>query len=218
MAAAASGANETWTVPEVYLLTVGPDGAGTVAVPQLILSFFRDGIEVDRADGEEVWSRAWTDLAEMWPSERSVLPGGGDGVVVTIVERAQRRRHRFVLGTGDPDTTELFIRDLARAHGLRSTGPERAVSRLLTAALVVVFAAVLTTSELRPRIRVRRAVEAAGRQASDALRNSSNESSAVWLPPHWGQCSTWRHERSSRVPSGLSRTTNDSEMGSISSP
>ncbi len=52
------GADETWTVPEVYLLTQGPDG--TVAVPALTLRFFADGIEVDKADGEEVWSRDWT--------------------------------------------------------------------------------------------------------------------------------------------------------------
>jgi hypothetical protein len=136
------GADETWTVPEVYLLTEGPDG--TVAVPALTLSFFTDGIEVDKADGEEVWSRAWTQLEEMSPTERSTLPGGGDGVVVLIVEREQRRRHRFVLGTGDPATTERFIGDLARAHDLATHRPARPVSRLLTAGIVVAFAAVMT--------------------------------------------------------------------------
>jgi hypothetical protein len=136
------GADETWTVPEVYLLTEGPDG--TVAVPALTLSFFADGIEVDKVDGEEVWSRDWADLEEMSPTARSVLPGGGDGVVVTIVEREQRRRHRFVLGTGDPDTTERFLRDLARAHGLATQRPGRAGPRLLTAGILVAFAAVMT--------------------------------------------------------------------------
>jgi hypothetical protein len=48
-----------------------------------------------------------------------------------------------VLGTGDPETTELFLRDLARAHGVATRRAGRAASRLLTAALVVVFAAVL---------------------------------------------------------------------------
>jgi hypothetical protein len=140
-----AGADETWTVPEVYLLTEGPDGAGTVAVPHLTLSFFRDGIEVDKADGEEVWSRSWADLTEMSPTGRSVLPGGGDGVVMTVTERASPpRRHRFVLGTGDPDTTELFIRDLARAHGMSTPTPGRAISRLVTAGIVVAFAAVMT--------------------------------------------------------------------------
>jgi hypothetical protein len=137
-----AAAGETWTVPEVYLLTEGPDG--TVAVPALTLSFFADGIEVDKADGEEVWSRAWTQLEEMSPTERSEMPGGGEGVVVTIVEREQRRRHRFVLGTGDPATTELFIRDLARAHGMVTRVPEHAVSRVLTAAIVTAFVAVMT--------------------------------------------------------------------------
>jgi hypothetical protein len=136
------GGDETWRVPEVYLLTEGPDG--TVAVPALTLTFFADGIEVDKADGEEVWSRDWKQLAEMSPTSRSVLPGGGDGVLVTIVERAHRRPHRFVLGTGDPENTELFLRDLARAHGLASRRPQRAASRLLTAALVLAFAAVMT--------------------------------------------------------------------------
>ena len=129
-------------MPEVYLLTEGPDG--TVAVPALTLSFFADGIEVDKADGEEVWSRTWSQLEEMSPTERSFLPGGGDGVVVTIVEREQRRLHRFVLGTGDPDTTERFIADLARAHGLATHRPARAVSRLLVAGILVAFAAVMT--------------------------------------------------------------------------
>ncbi len=134
-------ADETWTVPEVYLLTEGPDG--TIAVPALTLTFFADSVEVDKADGEEVWTREWSQIAEMSPSGRSVLPGGGHGVVVTITERAPRRPHRFVLGTGDPETTELFLRDLARAHGVATRRAGRAASRLLTAALVVVFAAVL---------------------------------------------------------------------------
>jgi hypothetical protein len=60
-------AEETWTVPEVYLLTEGPDGV--VAVPALTLSFYADRIEVDKADGDEVWSQ----LEEMSPTERSVL-------------------------------------------------------------------------------------------------------------------------------------------------
>ena len=55
-------------------------------------------------------------------------------------------------------------------------------------------------------------------QASAAPLSSSSDSSAVWLPPHCGHCSTWRHERSRRVPSGFKSTTNDSEMGSISKP
>jgi hypothetical protein len=133
--------DETWTVPEVYLLTEQPDGTGTVAVPHLTLSFFRDGIEVDKADGEEVWTRAWGDLAAMASTARSVLPGGDDGVVLTLVERAPpQRRHRFVLGTGDAETTELFIRDLARAHGIAPRG----AGRFVTAGIVLAFAAVMT--------------------------------------------------------------------------
>ncbi len=49
-----------------------------------------------------------------------------------------------MLGTGDPDTTELFIRDLARAHGMSAQVPGGSISRLVTAGIVVAFAAVMT--------------------------------------------------------------------------
>ena len=37
----------------------------------------------------------------MTPVERSVLPDGREGVVIVVVERDRRRRHRFVLATDD---------------------------------------------------------------------------------------------------------------------
>ena len=133
---------ETWTVSDVYLLTEGSDGP--VAVPHLRLTFRDRGLELDKADGELVWDCDWSDLVEMAPMERSVLPDGKEGVVIAVVERDRRRRHRFVLATDDPDATEDFIRGRAGSHGLRTRWPRPAVSRLVTVAIVAAFAITLT--------------------------------------------------------------------------
>jgi hypothetical protein len=133
---------ESWTVPDVYLLTEGPDG--TVAVPHLRLTFRGSGLELDKADGEMVWDCDWSDLVEIAPVERSVLPDGKDGVVMAVVERDRGRRHRFVLATEDPDATEDFIRGRAGDHGLRTRWPRPAVSRLLTFVIIVAFAITMT--------------------------------------------------------------------------
>ena len=93
-------------MPDVYLLTAGAEGP--VAVPHLRLTFRERGLELDKADGELVWDCDWSDLVEMAPVERSVLPDGKDGVVMVVVERDRRRRHRFVLATDDADATEDF--------------------------------------------------------------------------------------------------------------
>lgn len=134
--------DESWTVPDVYLLTEGSDG--TVAVPHLRLTFRESGLELDKADGEMVWDCDWSDLVEIAPVERSVLPDGKDGVVMAVVERDRRRRHRFVLATEDPDATEAFIRGRAGDHGLRTRWPRPAVSRLLTIVIVAAFAITIT--------------------------------------------------------------------------
>ncbi len=134
--------DEVWTVPDVYLLTTGSDGP--VAVPHLRLTFRQGGLELDKADGEMVWDCDWSDLMEMTPIERSVLPDGKDGVVIVVVERDHRRRHRFVLATDDADATEDFIRGRAGNHGLRTRWPRPAVSRLLTVAVVAAFAVTMT--------------------------------------------------------------------------
>lgn len=133
---------EVWTVSDVYLLTAGSDGP--VAVPHLRLTFREKGLELDKADGELVWDCDWSDLVEMAPVERSVLPDGKEGVVIVVVERERRRRHRFVLATDDADATEDFIRGRAGSHGLRTRWPRPAVSRLLTIAIVAAFAVTLT--------------------------------------------------------------------------
>ena len=133
---------DAWTVPDVYLLTAGSEGP--VAVPNLSLTFRESGLELDKADGEIVWDCEWSDLVEMAPIERSVLPDGKEGVVVVVVERGRRRRHRFVLATCDAEETEHFIRGRAGDHGLRTRWPRPAVSRLLTFAIVVALAATLT--------------------------------------------------------------------------
>jgi hypothetical protein len=134
--------DEAWTVPDVYLLTGGSEGP--VAVPHLRLTFRQSGLELDKADGELVWDCDWSDLVEMAPIERSVLPDGKDGVVMVVVERDRRRRHRFVLATDDADATEDLIRGRAGTHGLRTRWPRPAVSRLLTLAIIAALAVTLT--------------------------------------------------------------------------
>jgi hypothetical protein len=136
--------DDTWIVSGAYLLTEGDDGG--VAVPDLELTFFDDGIAVDKSDGEAVWNAAWSDLAEMSTIERAELPDGQGGVVVVIVERGgrPRLRHRFVLPADDPASTELSIQERARAHRLRTNLPKQAVSRALMTVVVLAAAATLT--------------------------------------------------------------------------
>jgi hypothetical protein len=133
---------EAWSVPDVYLLTDGPEGE--IAVPQLTLAFLEDGLALAKADGDPVWDSAWTDLEEMSPVERSVLPDGREGVVIAVVERGHHRRHRFVLATDDTVATEQAVRDRALAHGLRSRAARRAVSRPLMIAVTLAALATLT--------------------------------------------------------------------------
>jgi hypothetical protein len=134
---------EAWTVRDVYLLTTGVDGQ--VAVPQLALTLLPEGIELDKPDGEIVWSCTWPELHEMSPVERSVLPDGSDGVVVEVVEKGRRgRRHRFVFPTDDPVSVEEFFRRRARAHGLHTASPHAPASRLLTAVIALAAVATLT--------------------------------------------------------------------------
>ncbi len=129
-------------MPDVYLLTEGAEG--NVAVPHLALTFLDSGLTLDKADGEPVWDSPWSQLEEMSPVERSVLPDGRGGVVMVVVERGRRRRHRFVLATDDVASTEDAIRGRAAAHGLRTRSARPAVSRPLTVAVVVAALATLT--------------------------------------------------------------------------
>ena len=91
-------------MPDVYLLTEGQEGE--VAVPHLTLTFLDSGLALEKADGEPVWDSAWAELEELSPVERSVLPDGRAGVVIMVVERGRRGRHRFVLATDDAAVTE----------------------------------------------------------------------------------------------------------------
>jgi hypothetical protein len=136
-------AEDAWTVADVYLLTDGPDGA--VAVPNLALTFSVAGIELDKkAGGGMVWDCRWSELDEMSTVERSVLPDGGGGVAIEVVEREGRRRHRFVLAVDDADFTERWIRERAESHGLRTVTPQAAVSRLLLITIGLALGATLT--------------------------------------------------------------------------
>lgn len=133
---------DAWSVPDVYLLTEGREGE--VAVPHLTLTFSDSGLALDKADGEPVWDSDWAELTELSPVERSVLPDGREGVVIAIVERKGRQRHRFVLATDDAVATETALRDRAAAYGLRTRSRRPAVSRLLTAGIVVALLATMT--------------------------------------------------------------------------
>ena len=110
--------DEAWAVPDVCLLTAGSDG--TVAVPDLLLTFRQSGLGPGKADGEMVWDCDWSALVETSPMERSVLSDGKDGVVMVVFERHRRRHHRFVLATEDAEAAEDFIRGRAGSHGLRT--------------------------------------------------------------------------------------------------
>jgi len=129
-------------VSGVYLLTAGPEG--DLAVPHLTLTFLDSGLALDKADGNPVWDSSWAELEEISPVERSVLPDGRAGVVIVVVERGRRGRHRFVLATDDPVGTEAAVRARAAAHGLRSRSARPAVSRLLMVGVVVAALATLT--------------------------------------------------------------------------
>ena len=129
-------------MPGVYLLTAGPEGE--LAVPHLTLTFRDSGLALDKADGKPVWDSSWAELEEISPVERSVLPDGRAGVVIVVVERGRRGRHRFVLGTDDPVSTEAAVRARAAAHGLRTRSARPAVSRLLLVGVVVAALATMT--------------------------------------------------------------------------
>ena len=129
-------------MPDVYLLTEGQEG--DVAIPHLTLHFFDSGLALEKADGEPVWDSAWAELAELSPVERSMLPDGRAGVVITVVERGRRGRHRFVLATDDAAVTEAELRARAVAHGLRTRSARPAVSRLLMAGVVLAALAAVT--------------------------------------------------------------------------
>jgi hypothetical protein len=133
---------DEWTVTDVYLLTESADG--TVAIPDLALTFSVEGIELDKADGGVVWDCRWDELEELSTAERSVLPDGRNGVAIEVVERNGRRGHRFVLASDDADLTEGWIRERADTHGLRSATPQAPVSRLLLVTIGLAVAATLT--------------------------------------------------------------------------
>jgi hypothetical protein len=129
---------EAWSVPDVFLLSAGPEGE--VAVPHLTLTFLDTGLALAKADGETVWDGEWTELEEMSPVGRSVLPDGRHGVIMLVVDRGRRggqSRHRFVLATEDTAGLEAAVRARAAAHGLRTRSERRAVSRVLTVGIVL---------------------------------------------------------------------------------
>ena len=110
---------ETWSVPDVYLLTEGSEG--TVAVPDLTLTFLDTGVALDKADGDHVWSSPWDQLEEMSPVEPLRAPRRSLRVSSSSSSSVRgRREHRFVLAADEPAETEATIRRRAAAHGLRT--------------------------------------------------------------------------------------------------
>jgi hypothetical protein len=101
-----------------------------------------DGIELTKEDGEPAWRAPWRALDVLTTAERSVLPDGGDAVVLTVVELGGRQ-HRFVLPDPEPEQVGEQVRRWARAHRIQTFEPPAAVSRTLTVAVVVGASATL---------------------------------------------------------------------------
>jgi hypothetical protein len=129
-----------WSISEVFLLTEGSQGR--VAIPHLGLALSSEGIELTKEDGEPAWRAAWRTLDVLTVAERSTLPDGGEGVVLTVVELGGRQ-HRFVLPDPEPGQVGDEVRRWARAHRIQTFEPPAAVSRTLTVAVVVGAAATL---------------------------------------------------------------------------
>ena len=104
---------------DVSLLT--EDADGTVAVPNLALTFSVEGIELDKAGRGPGWDRRWDELEVVARGTVGVLPDGGNAVAMVIVERDGGRGHRFVLAADDADLTEVWIGERAEDPGLRVT-------------------------------------------------------------------------------------------------
>jgi hypothetical protein len=135
------GWGETWTVPDVLLITEGKEGR--VAVPHLELAFVESGIEVSRLNGAMAWQCLWSDLDELSTAEHSVLPDGSEGLVVLVGERGGLQ-HRFIVPTNEPSEVEQMIREVAHAHRIHTRMPAQAAPRSLTVAVVVATVATLT--------------------------------------------------------------------------
>ncbi len=129
-----SNATGPWSIPDVYLLTDGSDGR--VAVPSLRLAFSDGGVALTKSTDELVWSCPWDELRELSTAERSVMPDGTEGLVVLLAERTGGR-HRFVLPTAEPAELEAQLRQLAVQQRLQTNRTPHAVSRLLTALVVL---------------------------------------------------------------------------------
>ncbi|HVA05312.1 MAG TPA: hypothetical protein VNG12_01085 [Acidimicrobiales bacterium] len=136
----ATESEESWTLPDVYLLTDTKNGR--VAVPHLRLELTPGGITLAKENQELAWSAEWAGLSELSTAEHSVLPDGSEGVVLVVVEQSGRE-HRFVLPTGETDDVERRLRDVAQTHRLLTTRKERGPSRSLTVAVVIAFMATL---------------------------------------------------------------------------
>jgi hypothetical protein len=139
----ATESEESWILPDVYLLTESKNGR--VAVPHLCLELTADGITLAKENAELAWSSDWSGLSELSTGEHSVLPDGGEGIVLVVVERSGRQ-HRFVLPIDQTDDVAQRLRGVALTHRLSTGKGERARGpwRSLTVAVAIAFMGTLT--------------------------------------------------------------------------
>jgi hypothetical protein len=125
----------------VFLLTEGPDGP--TAVPGLTLELTRAGLSIAKMDKTPVWSASWEDVEELATPERSRLPDGSSGVVLTV-ETSRGRVHRFVLPSQDPDGLEAALETLADQMGISPVRRPRHHSPVLAILALLATAAAVT--------------------------------------------------------------------------
>lgn len=106
------------TLSNVYLVT--SDREGELAVPGLGVVVDQIGLTVTKPDGSVGAVLKWGDLRTVQTGARMTMPSGTPAVVVEAV--SDRRTHRFVVPTTDPEGLEGIIVELAAAR--RSQGPE----------------------------------------------------------------------------------------------
>jgi hypothetical protein len=125
----------------VFLLTEGPDGP--TAVPGLTLELTRAGLSIAKMDETPVWSASWEDVVELATPERSRLPDGASGVVLTV-ETSRGRIHRFVLPSREPDRLEAALETLADQMGISPARRPRHHSPVLAILVLLATAAAVT--------------------------------------------------------------------------
>lgn len=100
------------TLSNVYLVT--SDREGELTVPGLGVVVDQLGLTVTKPDGSVGAILKWGDLRTVQTGSRMTMPSGTPAVVVEAV--SERRTHRFVVPTTDPEGLEGIIVELAAAR------------------------------------------------------------------------------------------------------